>query len=871
LWRPEQGFRYNEFVTTFKGETMKRMRRVLHLVISLVLLLTTLNVLTVAAQDPPPYLDPDLPIEERVEDLLSRMSLTEKVGQMTLIEKNSLSPEDVTTYFIGGVLSGGGGYPQPNTPEAWAEMVADFQNAALATPLGIPMIYGVDAVHGHNNVRGAVIFPHNVGLGATRDADLVRQIGMVTAQEMIATNIYWNYAPVVAVPQDIRWGRTYEGYSENTDLVTLLGTAYLRGLQDDDLAAAETVLGTPKHYVGDGGAAWGTSPFGPNNIDRGVTEVDEATLRAIHLPPYQDAIEAGARSIMISFSSWGGLSMHAQQYLITDVLKDELGFTGFAVSDWAGIDAISNDYYEAVVVSINAGLDMIMVPQDTETFIDALTRAVESGDVPLERLDDAVRRILRVKFELGLFERPLSDGSLLAEVGSEAHRALARQAVQESLVLLKNEEATLPLSRDLGTLFIAGVAADDIGAQSGGWTIEWQGGNGNITPGTTIRDAIEATVSEDTAVYFDPLGRFRNATDADGNPLHADVGIVMIGEPPYAEWEGDSSTLALPTGSAQLIERVRERADRVVVILLSGRPLVITDALNPADAFVAAWLPGTEGEGVADVLFGDAPFSGQLPYTWPRTIDQIPFDFANLPTEGCDAPLFPYGYGLTADSPDSIWTDLAKSCADYTEASEAVVAEPPAAMPTPAPVGGPLAPEGEYGETYYAPFPVAITLDGDFSDWVGVPTVTLPDGADLTSGDPAVTFAAAADDTYLYLRGDVIDSHIISGEHGTDYWNEDSVEFYINATGDLGLTSYTDGVAQITLPALNAGLPPEEAVIAGVQGPSAEAEVVTVLTDTGWAVEVAVPPCGTSSRLRTPRSASRCTSTGLRVPGAIPS
>ena len=698
---------------------MQRQRPFTRLLICAMLALTLLSALPGAAQDPPPYLDPTLPVEARVDDLLARMSLAEKVGQMTLIEKNSLTPEDVTTYFIGGVLSGGGGYPQPNTPEAWAEMVADFQAGALATPLGIPMIYGVDAVHGHNNVRGAVLFPHNVGLGATRDADLVQQIGAITAQEMIATNIYWNYAPVVAVPQDIRWGRTYEGYSENTDLVTELGTAYLLGLQGDDLAAPDTVLGTPKHYIGDGGAAWGTSPFGPNNIDRGLTDVDEATLRTLYLPPYQSAIEAGARSIMISFSSWDDLPMHAQQYLITDVLKGELGFNGFTVSDWAGIDAISPNYDEAVAVAINAGLDMIMVPQDTEGFIAALTRVVEAGDVPLDRIDDAVRRILRVKFEMGLFERPLSDGALLAEVGSDAHRAVARQAVQELLVLLKNDDATLPLSPDVSTLFIAGMAADDIGIQAGGWSIEWQGGTGNITPGTTIRAAIEAAVSPDTAVYFDRLGRFRNANDAEGNPLRADVGIVVIGEPPYAEYEGDSATLELPTGAVQTIERTRERADRVVVILLSGRPLIITDALNPADAFVAAWLPGTEGAGVADVLFGAAPFTGQLPYTWPRTIDQIPFDFASLPTEGCDAPLFPYGYGLSGRQRRLRLGGTGQDVRGLRRTDRPPYRQSRQPRPRLAAGGGLLAPEGEFGETYFAPFPVAITLDGDFSDWAG--------------------------------------------------------------------------------------------------------------------------------------------------------
>jgi len=519
------------------------------------------------------------------------------------------------------------------------------------------------------------------------------------------------------------------------------------------------------------------------------------------------------------------------------VLKGELGFQGFVVSDWAGHELISSDYDESVPIAINAGLDMIMVPQNMHAFIDSLTRAVDSGVVPMERIDDAVRRILRVKFAMGLFEHPLGDPALLAEFGSDAHAAVAREAVQQSLVLLKNDDATLPLAADTPTIFVAGEGADDIGLQSGGWTSEWQGRAGNITDGTTLLEGIEAAVSADTQIFFDRLGRFRNASDASGNPLNADIGIVVLSEQPYAEWEGDSATLALSEGDIALIDRVRARCERVVVILLSGRPVIITDALNRADAFVAPWLPGTEGDGVADVLFGDVPFTGKLSYTWPRSIDQIPFDFATLATDGCDAPLFPFGYGLDAESTDATWVELAKSCAGYVE-------EEPAAPVEAEPAGvasGMLAPVGEPGATYYAPFPVAITLDGQFEDWAGVPTVTIPAGADLTSGQPAVTFAAAADAEYLYLRGDIIDNNIISGQHEADYWNEDSVEFYINATGDTSLSSYTDGVAQITIPALNADLPPDQAIIAGVRGPSAEAKVVTVLTETGYAVEVAVP------------------------------
>jgi beta-glucosidase len=516
-----------------------------------------------------------------------------------------------------------------------------FQEYALATRLGIPLIYGVDAVHGHGNLRGATIFPHNIGLGAANDPDLVEAVCRATAEEMVATGIYWNYAPVLAVVQDVRWGRTYESYSENTERVTALGTACIRGLQGDDLSDPTTVLATPKHYIGDGATTWGTSTI--YAIDQGVMETDEATLRQRFLPPYQVAIEAGAMSVMISFSSWNETKMHAQSYLITDVLKGELGFRGFVVSDWGGIDQISPDYYDAVVTSINAGVDMNMVPYDYRRFIGVMLDAVENGDISLERIDDAVRRILRAKFELGLFEWPYSQEQLLPSVGSDEHRQLARQAVAQSLVLLKNEDAALPLSKDTPVVFVAGEAADDIGMQSGGWTIEWQGKTGDITPGTTILEAVQNTLSAESTLYYDPFGHFEDAQDASGNSLQADVAIVVIGEPPYAEGLGDSPNLTLPPGDIRALERAAERADKVVVILLNGRPVIINRHLELADAFVVAWLPGTEGQGVADVIFGDQPFTGTLPFTWMAEVDQLPLD----PVDDAENPLlFPYGFGL---------------------------------------------------------------------------------------------------------------------------------------------------------------------------------------------------------------------------------
>jgi len=612
-------------------------------------------------KETPVYHNPSLPFEQRVADLLARMTLEEKIGQMTQVEKNSLSPAEVTARFIGSVLSGGGGYPQPNTAENWAAMVDGFQRAALNTRLRVPLIYGVDAVHGHNNVYGATIFPHNVGLGATRDPDLVERIGRATAVEMSATGIYWDFAPVVAVPQDIRWGRAYEGYGENTDLVTQLGMAFQRGLQTRADGPGLNVLATPKHFIGDGGTAWGTSRMNifdhPFMLDQGDALIDEATLRALFLPPYQAAVDAGAKSIMVSFSSWQGKKMHAHKYLLTDVLKGELGFGGFLLSDWQAIDQLPGDPDARIVASINAGLDMIMVPYDYRAFIDGLTRAVNEGRIPLERIDDAVRRILTVKFELGLFERPYSDPAALASVGSSAHLELAREAVRKSLVLLKNDAQTLPLGKDSPLIFVAGQAADDVGLQSGGWTIEWQGQAGAITPGTTILDGIRQTVAASARVEYNRLGQFDGLTDSQGQPLAADVGIVVVAEKPYAEGVGDEGDLTLPEADAALIDRVKQQSRKVVVVLLSGRPLVVTRPLAQWDALVAAWLPGSEGAGVAEVLFGDYPFTGKLPYSWPRSNDQLPFDFKNLPAEGCDAPLFPFGYGLSTKDPSPVIPD----------------------------------------------------------------------------------------------------------------------------------------------------------------------------------------------------------------------
>ncbi|WP_019010750.1 glycoside hydrolase family 3 protein [Deinococcus aquatilis] len=600
--------------------------------------------------------------QQSVEQLLETMTLSEKIGQMTQPEKNSVKPGDVTRLSLGSVLSGGGGNPDPNTPQSWREMVGAFHEEAQQSRLGIPLLYGVDAVHGHNNVVGATVFPHNIGLGATRDADLVRRIGRATALEVAATDVRWDFAPAVSVPQDVRWGRTYEGYSQDTGVVSELAAALIEGFRGDGWATPTSVLPSVKHFIADAATTWGTSrradrstlatdrtlaiaqmgqsfvellDLGAWQIDQGNSEIDEATLRAVHLPPYQAAIEAGALNVMVSYSSWQGLKMHAQHYLLTEVLKGELGFAGFVVSDWEAIDQIHpGDYDRCVVDAINAGLDMVMVPFDYERFIASLGRAVQSGQVSESRIDDAVRRILTAKVALGLFEHPRTDPALLNLVGCAEHRTLAREAVQKSLVLLKNVGDVLPLDPAGPELLVAGEAADDLGAQCGGWTISWMGGHGPVTPGTTLLEGLQAAGGQ---VHFSPDG----VVDRD-----YPVGVVVLAEAPYAEGMGDRSDLSLSADQVALLERVRARCTRLVVVLLSGRPLIITEQLPQWDALVAAWLPGTEGQGVADVLYGERPFTGKLSFDWPHS-------HADLPRRPEATLLFPLGAGLTTDA-DSI-------------------------------------------------------------------------------------------------------------------------------------------------------------------------------------------------------------------------
>lgn len=568
--------------------------------------------------------------------LLSQMTLDEKIGQMTQTDSDALQKNkaDVENYFLGSILSGGGHDPAQNNAEGWAASCMEYRSWALKTRLKIPLLYGIDAVHGHNNVDGAVIFPHNIGLGATRDPALVEKAGRVVEEEVAGTGIQWAFAPCVAVAQDESWGRTYESFGQSADLVTELGAAEIRGLQGPKLSSTP-VLACAKHFLADGGTA--------NGIDQGNTICDEATLRKVYLAPYVAAIKAGVGSIMVSYSSWNGKKMHGNKYLLTDVLKGELGFKGFLVSDWAAIDQLSPDYKSDVAASINAGVDMVMVPNGPNQsnnyidFIRDLKELVAEGQVPMSRIDDAVTRILRIKYQMGLFDQTDVDPALTAAVGSAEHREVARECVRESLVLLKNANHALPLDKHIKHLHVMGRAADDMGMQCGGWTISWQGEAGQkVHGGTTILSAIRATVSPETEVTYSATNGNRDA----------DAVLVVVGEMPYAETKGDRKDMRLSQANMALIAKARETGVPVITMLISGRPLVLDAALEMSDAVVAAWLPGTEGQGVADVLFGDYKPTGKLPREWPLDNSQL----STSGISGTHQPLFPYGYGLTYDS-----------------------------------------------------------------------------------------------------------------------------------------------------------------------------------------------------------------------------
>jgi beta-glucosidase len=582
--------------------------------------------------------------DPQVNKLLAQMTLEEKVGQMTQAEQDALkSLDDIETYHLGSLLSGGNSDPKEgNSYEAWTNMYDRVQARSLKTRLAIPLLFGIDAVHGHNNVLGATIFPHNIGLGCTRNPKLVEQAARVTAEEVRATGINWAFGPCVAVPRDERWGRTYEGFGETPELARTLGEAAVRGFQTNDLSNPLSIAACAKHYVGDGGTTYGTGRPQNNGtrvpLDQGDTRLSEAELRELHMQGYITAIKAGVATIMPSYNSWNGVKCSASHRLLTEILKDELGFEGFLISDYNALDDLPGDVKTRIATSINAGMDMVMVPTRYVEFYNTLLALAKDGRVPMTRIDDAVRRILRVKFAMGLMDKsrsPLADRSLQKSFGSAEHRAVARQCVRESLVLLKNERAALPIAKTLARIHVAGKSADDIGNQCGGWTIAWQGQSGDVmTGGTTILEAIRATVAKTTKITFSEDG---------AGAAGADIGIVVIGETPYAEMVGDRTDLHLAPEDVAAVETMKRAGIPVVVVLLSGRPMIIDSVLDKADAFVAAWLPGTEGQGVADVLFGDYNPTGKLSHSWPRSMAQLPI---NVGDKNYD-PLFKYGYGLS--------------------------------------------------------------------------------------------------------------------------------------------------------------------------------------------------------------------------------
>jgi beta-glucosidase len=602
-----------------------------------------------AIENPVPR-DPER--ERRIDDLLARMSVEEKVGQVIQGEIRNVTPADVKAYHLGSVLNGGGSHPgneKRTEPEDWLELADAYWEASMDASDGgaaIPIIWGADAVHGHTNVIGATVFPHNIGLGAARNPGLVRRIGAATATEIAVTGLDWDFGPVVAVVRDDRWGRTYESYSEDPGIVRAYAAAFVEGLQGTagtpDFLGERKVIASAKHFLGDGGTAGGK--------DQGDNPASETELRDIHGAGYFSAIEVGVQTVMASFSSWQGRKMHGNSELLTDVLKERMGFDGFVVGDWNAHGQVEGCANDSCATAFNAGIDMFMVPEDWKALWKNTLAQVESGEISIDRLDDAVRRILRVKIRAGLFEREKPSARSAAwdleSFGSPEHRALARKAVRESLVLLKNNGGLLPLRRDQRVL-VAGDGADNIGKQCGGWTISWQGDdneNADFPGASSIWDGIRAVVEGvgGTAVLSKD-GSYEKTPD---------VAIVVFGEEPYAEFQGDRDTLEYGfsrPGDVKLLHALQAAGIPVVSVFLSGRPMWVNPELNASDAFVAAWLPGSEGAGVADVIFRAADgtvghdFKGKLSFSWPRTAIQTPL---NLGDEDYD-PLFAFGFGLS--------------------------------------------------------------------------------------------------------------------------------------------------------------------------------------------------------------------------------
>lgn len=605
------------------------------------------NELVIPKLPPPPadalYKQAGQPIEIRVEDLLSRMTLEEKIGQMALVDKKSLGKiEDIKTYSLGGILSGAGAKPPKNTPQGWLEMVNSMKQQASQSRLGIPILYGIDANHGHANVLGATVFPHAIGLGASGDEKLVEEIARASAEEIRATGINWSYSPSLDAPRDIRWGRVYEAFSDNPILNSRLGAAHIRGTQKNTDSTNTYVLASAKHYLATGSMVWGESNHKKFKIDQGNVLENEQALETEYLPPYKAAVENDVASIMIALSEWDDMRIIDNKYLLTDKLKGQLGFEGFIVSDWYGVyEYAGTSDYKANIKTINAGLDMAMLPYDYKSFIKDVRRGVQKSKISQTRIDDAVRRILRQKFKAGLFDTPEASPNI-SSVGSNAHRELARKSVAASAVLLKNKDSLLPLSKNSGQIIIAGSGADNVGRQSGAWTVEWQGVDGNWMPGgTSILQGMREVVGNNGAkINYNKEGHFSLGKKAD-------VGIVIISEKPYAEGWGDNPAPQIDKADLEAISRVKQSSQKIVVVMVSGRPLLISDLINNWDSAVAIWLPGSEGAGLADLLFGQKQFSAKLPLPWPASADQLPIK-SDGSTQNGSRTLFPRGHGLSA-------------------------------------------------------------------------------------------------------------------------------------------------------------------------------------------------------------------------------
>ena len=574
-----------------------------------------------------------------VEEVLSEMTLEEKVGQTIMADLDFIKPSDLKRYPIGGILNGGNTSPNGNqraSTNEWKRLAQDFYDESTNSGADIPILWGTDAVHGHSNVFGATIFPHNIGLGASANEKLLEDIGAAVAEEVLATGLYWTFAPTVTVPQDYRWGRTYEGYSESPELVSKLGEAFIYGLQGrgDQFLAPNKIIGTAKHFLGDGGTYLG--------VDQGDTKVSENILKDIHGTPYYSALDACIQTVMASFNSWNGSKVHGNEYLLTEVLKNQMGFDGFVVGDWNGHGQIPGCSNGSCPESLIAGVDMYMVPENWKDLYRNTLRQAENGDIPIERLDDAVRRILIVKERLGLFEGKKPSNSPFSEVGLQHNRDISRQAVRESLVLLKNNENVLPIKQGKKVLVI-GPDADSLRTQTGGWTLDWQGTNNqnkDFPNSITFLDALKEEVGAENVTHV----QFLNSVNAEDY----DVAIVAYGEQPYAEGVGDRSNLNFSSKRhIAFLELLAENKIPTVSLFFTGRPLWVTKEINLSDAFVVAWLPGTESRGMTDVLVnGDKTnydFTGKLPFSWPKNTYQANLNYYDATSD----PLFAYGYGLT--------------------------------------------------------------------------------------------------------------------------------------------------------------------------------------------------------------------------------